>query len=372
MLANHLYVHVPFCSRRCVYCDFSIAVRPRVPVDDYLLGLEREWERHRSSVFELETLYLGGGTPSKLGGEGVARLVGQIGARSNVRLQPDAEVTLEANPEDVTPEAARAWVTAGITRLSLGVQSFDDRVLAAMHRTHDAVTARRAIAVARDAGLTNFSVDMIFALPWADSRSWAREIESVLELGAPHVSIYGLTVEPRTPLGRWVAAGTIAESPEETFEHDFLAARRALTGAGYEHYEVSNYGKPGMHSRHNWAYWRRRPYGGLGPSAHEFDGVARRWNAGAYAEWIALNRRGEDPLAGREELGDEQVAAESVYLALRTSAGLPVDPADQERIATWVGAGWAEVRGSVAYLTGEGWLRLDSLAADLTLLRSRY
>ena len=372
MLANHLYVHVPFCSRRCVYCDFSIAVRPRVPVDEYLLGLKREWERHRSSVFELETLYLGGGTPSKLGGAGVARLLGQVKERANVRLRPHAEVTLEANPEDVTPEAARAWKEAGVTRLSLGVQSFDDEVLAAMHRTHDAATARRAIAVARDAGLVNLSVDLIFALPWADSRSWERELDQVIEIGVPHVSVYGLTVEPRTPLGRWVAAGTITESPEETFERDFLAARRALTGAGYEHYEVSNYGKPGMHSRHNWAYWRRRPYGGLGPSAHEFDGAARRWNMAAYAAWLASGARGEDPVAGGEDLTDEQVAAESVYLGLRTNAGLPVGQVERDRIDSWIGAGWAKVRDSVAYLTGEGWLRLDSLAADLTLLRSRY
>ena len=371
MQANHLYVHVPFCARRCVYCDFSIAVRSRVPVDDYLGALEHELTRHADSNFDLETLYFGGGTPSKLGGEGVVRLLDILRKRDNLRLRDDAEVTLEANPEDVTPTAVRAWRTAGVNRLSLGVQSFDDSVLAEMHRTHDAATAKRAIAVARDEGLSNVSVDLIFALPWSGDRRWIRELEAVLELDLPHVSVYGLTVEPRTPLGRWVAAGKVRESPEDTFERDFLEARRELIGASYEHYEVSNYGKAGAQSRHNWAYWRRRAYGGVGPSAHEFDGRSRRWNVDAYADWATRVGRDEDPLSGAEELSHEQRVAEEVYLALRTNAGLRLEAPEHESIAAWVSAKWAEVRDSTLYLTGEGWLRLDALATRLTMLRSR-
>ena len=208
--ANHLYVHVPFCARRCVYCDFSIAVRSLVPVDEYLVALGREWStRHRESEFELETLYFGGGTPSKLGGEGVSRLLDQM--RRHVTLREDAEITLEANPEDVSAEAVRAWQRSGINRVSLGVQSFDDAVLAWMHRTHDAKTARQAVEVLREGGMDNLSVDLIFAVPASIDRSWERDLETALEFDLPHLSVYGLTVEPRTPLGRWVARKDVSE-----------------------------------------------------------------------------------------------------------------------------------------------------------------
>jgi oxygen-independent coproporphyrinogen-3 oxidase len=369
--AAHLYVHVPFCARRCVYCDFSIAVRPRVPVDEYLEALEREWKaRHDESELELDTLYLGGGTPSKLG-EGIARLLDLV--RRNATLRDGAEVTLEVNPEDVSPDAVRAWRLAGVNRVSLGVQSFDDAVLSWMHRTHDAEAARSSVKVLREHGIDNLSVDLIFAAPASLPRSWAKDLETALELQLPHLSIYGLTVEPHTPLGRSVARKVVTEAPEEAFEREYLEADTALTAAGFDHYEVSNYGLPNRHSRHNWAYWRRVPYAGLGPSAHEFDGRRRRWNTEAYAHWMARLSRSEDPLGGAEELGIEQESAEEVYLSLRTSAGLMVSPKEREYADRWMEAGWATVgNDSMLRLSGAGWLRLDSIAADLTLLRSRY
>jgi oxygen-independent coproporphyrinogen-3 oxidase len=369
--AQHLYVHVPFCARRCVYCDFSIAVRSRAPVDEYVRALDREWlTRHRESEFDLATLYFGGGTPSKLGAEGVSRLLDLI--RRRARLRDEAEITLEANPEDVSAGSARSWRDAGINRVSLGVQSFDDRVLAWMHRTHDAKTARRAVEVLREEGIDNLSIDLIFATPPTVTREWERDLENALGLELPHVSVYGLTVEAHTPLGRWVARRDVSEAAEETFESEYLLAHDRLTAAGFEHYEVSNYGKPERHSRHNWAYWNRQAYGGIGPSAHEFDGAGRQWNASAYVDWVARVTRGEDPREGREELGQEQRVAEEVYLNLRTSAGTAISPAEREHIARLLEAGWAAVANdSTLRLTGAGWLRLDSIANTLTLLRSR-
>jgi len=371
--AEHLYVHVPFCARRCVYCDFSIAVRTRVPVHEYLQALEREWTaRHRESAFDLSTVYLGGGTPSKLGGDGVSRLLDLV--RRCAKLQNHAEITLEANPEDVSAESVQAWRNAGVNRVSLGVQSFDDAVLTWMHRTHNAKTAHTAVQVLREEGLDNLSIDLIFATPSSVPRSWERDIDSALRLELPHLSVYGLTVEEHTPLGRWVARKDLAEAPEEAFEDEYIQAHQKLTSAGLEHYEVSNYGLPGRHSRHNWAYWDRKPYAGIGPSAHEFDGQVRRWNTAPYADWVARASRREDPVQGSEELAGEQSLAEQVYLNLRTSRGVTLlSEAERGHAAQWIDVGWATMDGGARLrLTGAGWLRLDSLAGALTLLRSRY
>lgn len=372
MRADHLYVHVPFCARRCVYCDFSIAVRSRVPVREFAAGIDREWQlRHQQSEFKLETLYFGGGTPSKLGGDGVARLLDVV--RRHAEVREDAEVTLEANPEDVSLESARAWRRAGINRVSLGVQSFDDVVLAWMHRSHDAATALRAVQVLLEASYDNISIDLIFAAPSQLARSWERDVATAAALGIPHVSVYGLTVEPHTPLGRWVARSDVEEAPEDRFEREYLLAHRMLTDAGLQHYEVSNYGSPGRESRHNWSYWKRRPYGGLGPSAHEFDGRVRCWNVAALSEWESQVARGSSPAAGSEVLTHEQEIAEEVYLNLRTMAGTPLSLEERVHIAPWIEAGWATTDDdSILRLTAVGWLRLDALAADLTLFRSRY
>lgn len=370
--ARHLYIHVPFCARRCVYCDFSIAVRARIPAREFVAAVAREWRtRFADAPFGLETVYFGGGTPSKLGAEGVAELMDVV--RLHASVASAAEVTLEANPEDVTAESARGWRDVGINRVSLGVQSFDDHVLAWMHRTHDAHGARRAIERLRDAGIENISIDLIFAVPGNLERAFDSDLATAIALELPHVSVYGLTVEPRTPLGRWVARKDISESPEDVFEREFLGGHDALTAAGLEHYEVSNYGRPGMHSRHNWAYWRREPYIGLGPSAHEFDGARRRWNTAPYVAWLDLVSRGSDPVAGTEKLSDTDARSEDIYLSLRTRTGLVLTESEQEHVAPWIEAGWAILDQTSRFrLTELGWLRLDALANDLTLLRSRY
>jgi oxygen-independent coproporphyrinogen-3 oxidase len=368
-----VYVHVPFCARRCAYCDFSIAVRKTVPVDEYIGGLERELDiRFRAAAsWVIDTLYFGGGTPSRLGAEGVRRAI--VAIRNYAALASDAEVTLEANPEDVTPEAAAVWRDAGVNRLSIGSQSFDDEVLRWMHRTHDASAIGRAFESARGAGIENISLDLIFALPASIERSWESDVAKALALEPSHVSLYGLTVEPHTPLGRWRSRGELDEAPEERYEREFLHAHDAMAAAGLEHYEVSNFGRPGLRSRHNSAYWSGAPYAGVGPSAHEFDGVARRWNRSAYVDWLRALGSNRDPIDQSETLTDENKIAEGAYLGLRTLGGLQLSEAEIERARPWVEAGWARlVDGSRLQLTPLGWLRLDALAADLTLLRSRY
>lgn len=366
---RHLYVHVPFCARRCSYCDFSIAIRRTVPVDEYLDALARELVM-QSTPFELDTLYLGGGTPSSLGGLGIARLVDLVRARATIA--PDAEITIEANPDDVTPDAARAWHAAGVNRVSLGGQSFDPGVLEWMHRTHDADQVPRAVATLRDAGIDDISVDLIFALPAVLRRDWPRDVERALALDPTHISLYGLTIEPHTPLGRWHTRGKVTEADEEAYEREFLHAHAELTRAGYDHYEVSNFARPGRRARHNSAYWRGVPYAAVGPSAHRFDGANRSWNVAPYGEWRDRLVRGESPVAGAEALSEENRAAERVYLGLRTTDGLESSDAQRALARPWLDAGWAMLNGHrTLVLTPDGWLRLDALAASLTVAGSR-
>jgi oxygen-independent coproporphyrinogen-3 oxidase len=368
----HLYLHVPFCVRRCSYCDFAIAVRRIIPVDDYIDAIASELKTrfHGAQIEPLTTVYLGGGTPSKLGAEGIAKLLDRLREVPGLSTADGAEITMEANPEDVTPDAADEWSKAGINRLSLGVQSFHSVTLAWMHRTHDVDAAERAMSAARTAGIDNISMDLIFALPTDLERSWESDISKALSLRPDHLSLYGLTVEPHTPLGRWHARGQVAEAPEERYAAEFKFAHKSLSAAGFEHYEVSNFAKSGKTSRHNSSYWRRAPYIGVGPSAHSFDGTVRRWNEREFEPWRVKAAAGTDPLGGSEELTVENVLAEEVYLGLRTMNGLPVGPEDTQMIGDWEKNGWAVLRKDRVTLTAEGWLRLDSLATALTALRS--
>jgi len=359
---RHLYIHVPFCGRRCTYCDFSIAVRRTVPVRRYLDALAREIEL--TGAHPVETLYLGGGTPSRLGGEGIAAL-----AQLLALTRPLAEFTIEANPEDVTAESVRAWVRSGINRLSLGAQSFDDRVLAWMHRTHDAARIREAVRTARAGGIANLSLDLIFALPASLGRDWRRDLDLAAQLEPEHVSLYGLTVEPGTPLFRQVGRGDAVPADEERYEEEYLLAHERLGGAGYEFYEVSNAARAGREAVHNRAYWSLEPYVGLGPAAHSFDGVSRWWNEPTYVRWQERLEQGGSPVAGHEILNDHQRRLEQMYLALRTSTGLALPEPCPLKLASdvprWIGAGWAKEAGRRVRLTPLGWLRLDELVASI-------
>lgn len=367
--AHHLYVHVPFCARRCSYCDFAIAVRREVPVDDYLRCLRLELESVTEGVRQggqLDTLYFGGGTPSLIGPGGIQRLVDLVA--DFFSISPDAEITLEANPDDVSVESARRWRAAGINRLSLGLQSFDEAVLEWMHRTHTAAQGRDAVFAARGAGFENISVDLIFSLPTELARSWESDLETALDLEPSHVSLYGLTIEPATPLARWEERGTVRPAGDDSYADEFLLADRMATSRGFSHYEVSNFARPGMESRHNSAYWSGAAYLGVGPSAHSFDGATRAWNVAPYSEWTRRLIAGKNAIEGSEFLTAANRAAERTYLGLRTSGGVASSAAGVGKARKWSDAGWARIDRDVVRLTPEGWLRLDALAAGLTAL----
>ncbi len=338
-----------------------------MPVKEYLDALASELDSVRDSIGpSLTTLYFGGGTPSRLGAEGVAAMLGLV--RSRFALDDDAEVTLETNPEDVTRESISAWKTAGVNRLSLGIQSFDDNALKWMHRTHSADDSLRAIATAREGGISNLSVDLIFALPESLNRSWEDDLSKSIALEPDHISLYGLTVERGTPLGKWEASGKVEAASEDRYAEQFLQAHAAAESAGFEHYEVSNFGRPGRRSRHNSAYWSRVSYVGAGPSAHSFDGKARRWNVAPYAAWQSKLSTGESTIEGHETLTDENMRAERVYLGLRTIDGYSASDSELSLAREWNKQGWATIENDMIRLTPEGWLRMDSLSAGLTVL----
>jgi oxygen-independent coproporphyrinogen-3 oxidase len=362
----HVYLHVPFCARRCSYCDFAIAVRRETPTAAYLDAVLQEWARRRSHPAwadspRLDSIYFGGGTPSRLPGTAIAELVERLAAHRP--LAEGAELTMEANPDDVTPAAARAWRAAGINRLSLGVQSFDDQVLHWMHRTHNAAAVPAAVSAARAAGFNDISVDLIFGLPVELHRDWAADLERALALEPEHLSLYGLTTEPQTPLARWTARGLVRPADDGRYAAEYLAAHAALSAAGFEHYEVSNACRPGRRARHNSAYWARAPYLGLGPSAHSAAAGERWWNL---RDWTAYQRaisEGREWVAGREAPDAASARLEELYLGLRTLEGIALRHVPEPTATAWVASGWAERSGGRVRLTVEGWLRLDALVA---------
>ena len=376
----HLYLHVPFCQRRCSYCDFSIAVRKRIPAREYvdavlqelkLLGTNHPGRKPgETEEVGLDTLYLGGGTPSLLPPEAISALLTSLRDAFHVTSsRDDVEVTLEANPEDVTSENARRWQNAGVNRVSLGAQSFNDGVLKWMHRSHDSARIGAAVRSLRAAGFDNISLDLIFALPAELERDWVRDLDLACSLRPAHLSLYGLTVEERTPLARWISRGAAAVPDDERYAEEYLLAHMRLAACGYQFYEVSNACRDGFRSRHNSAYWSGRAYLGLGPAAHSFDGRVRRWNLAGWEAYRRAVAAGLPALEAEEVLTEEQRELERLYLALRTDRGLslaalyrPLPPST----AHWVEQGWAEIREQRLVCTAEGWLRLDALVHDLT------
>ena len=359
-----VYVHVPFCARRCSYCDFAIAVRRDTPSEAFATAVLREWDGRQDATGwdeapEVETVYFGGGTPSRLEPAALAAIL--HGIRSRRAVAADAEVTLEANPDDVTPDQARAWVRLGINRVSLGAQSFHGPTLSWMHRTHSAEQVAPAVEALRAAGIRNLSLDLIYGVPQSLGRDWRDDVRRALALGPEHLSFYALTVESGTPLGRWSERGEVAAAPDQRVAEEYLWASSCLADAGFVHYEVSNAARPGFRAVHNAGYWERRPFLGLGPSAHSGWGVERRWNIREWEAYRAAVSRGADPTAGQELLSENQVQLEQAYLGLRTDRGLEEGRVPGPERALWLASGWATVSHGRIRLTGEGWLRLDAL-----------
>jgi oxygen-independent coproporphyrinogen III oxidase len=371
----HVYLHVPFCTRRCSYCDFAIAVRREAPSEAYVEAVLKEWSLWQldpvweQQSAEVRTIYFGGGTPSKVSPAAIGRLLDRIAADRIVAA--DAEITLEANPEDVTNQSAAAWRSAGVNRVSLGVQSFEPAVLAWMHRTHVVEQVPRAVEALRRKGIADVSLDLIFGLPPALERNWLGDLSQALALEPEHLSLYGLTVEAHTPLGRWTGRGEVIPVADDRYAEEFLLTHTTLTAHGFEHYEVSNAARPGHRARHNSAYWQRAPFIGLGPAAHSGFGNERRWNVRDWAAYQRLIAAGKSPHEGREVLDTAAVDLEELYLGLRTSEGLPLNRVTQGDSEAWQAAGWARVNGGRLRLTPEGWLRLDALVGSATSHESR-
>ena len=366
-----LYVHVPFCVRRCSYCDFAVQAMAHAPVEEWLqavtvemrlLAEDRGWAR----PLALDTVYLGGGTPSLLGPDAMGRLREALAPWAG--WDDAAEWTCEANPESFTPELARGWREAGVNRLSLGAQTFHEPALRWMGRLHGPEGPARALDAARGAGFDNVSVDLIFGLPQRLGRDWGGDLFQALSLEPEHVSLYGLTAEAGAPLGRWVREGRETLADEDRYADEYLLAHRTLRAAGFEHYEVSNFGLPGRRSRHNGAYWTGVPYAALGPGAHGYYPPLRRWNVRGWDDYRARLAAGESPAGGEEVVDAETGALERAWLRLRTDAGWPLSGAGGEtrRLADrWLGQGWAREGEQHLRLTAEGWLLLDRLAVDL-------
>ncbi|NNG17171.1 MAG: radical SAM family heme chaperone HemW [Gemmatimonadales bacterium] len=362
----HVYIHVPFCARRCSYCDFAIAVRRTTPSDAFVRAVLDEWASWQDHPVWVDTppiatVYFGGGTPSRLNGEALGAILRRI--RSDRVLGQDAEVTLEANPEDVSAAAVEAWQAIGINRISLGAQSFDPAVLTWMHRTHTHEQTGDAVRALRRAGFGNLSLDLIFGAPRHLGRDWSRDLEEALALEPTHVSLYGLTVEDRTPLSRWIVQGRCRAPDDDRAAEEYLRAHDRLEARGFEHYEVSNASLPGYRARHNSAYWDGADYLGLGPSAHSYVGDERRWNV---REWVAYERTvrgGGSVVAGRERVNGSRQRLERLYLGLRTNRGVRAGLLPASLIERWRGSGWAIERDGRVCLTSEGWLRLDALIA---------
>jgi oxygen-independent coproporphyrinogen-3 oxidase len=338
-----VYVHVPFCLHRCHYCDFVTYTGMEGLRRPYAAALLDEAELAVAALAglgplpEVTSVFVGGGTPTLLAGADLAAVMARL--RALLPVAPGAEVTVEANPETVSAEVADGLVAAGVTRVSMGAQSFDPGVLAALGRTHGPDTVPAAVGRLRRAGVGELSLDLIYGGPGEDQRSWAATVATALDLAPGHLSAYALTIEPATRFGRMVAAGELAEPDDDELADRYEHACAVLAGRSFGHYEVSNWALgsgliPGRASRHNLTYWRRGRYLGLGAGAHEFTGDERRWNLAGVPAYLAAVRAGRRPTAGAERLDPEQARFETLALRLRTAdglgraeaAGLGVDP----------------------------------------------
>jgi oxygen-independent coproporphyrinogen-3 oxidase len=340
---RHLYVHVPFCKHKCGYCDFNAYAGMDRLMPDYVDALERELmrARERFPFQQLETVYLGGGTPSLLSADLMARLLAFI--RGTFDVAPDAEVTLEANPASTDEARIEAWMKGGVNRLSLGVQGFDPRALAVLERKTDAAQATRAFRLARTMGMVNISIDLIYAVPYQSRETWLETLRRAIALGPDHISTYCLSFEEGTLLFRRRESGRLPEVDPDLQWDQLDAACVELEAAGFRRYEVSNWSRSGLESRHNHAYWRCRPVYGAGAGAHSYatDGETawRWWNVARPREYIAS---APSPKADGEELPAHKAAAESLMLGLRTVEGMAPPAGFDDELAQLQRAGLIE------------------------------
>ncbi len=352
-----VYVHIPFCASRCDYCDFATWTDRAHLVDAYVAAMLDDLEQRRAAGFPPATsVFFGGGTPSLLPASDLARVLDAIDRT------PGAEITVECNPDSADATKLQTYRTAGVNRLSFGVQSFSPHVLRALNRTHDPRSVVRAIEDARAAGFTRLSVDLIYGTPGETIDDWRRTLERALALGLDHISAYALTVEPGTPLGRDVASGTAPAPDDDDQAEKYLIADRVLSDAGLQWYEISNWARPGEECRHNECYWTEGSYLAIGCAAHGHTDGIRWWNVRTPERYIERIAAHASPEAGREVLDPETRRDEAFALALRTRHGAVPPAAATAEVEQLVMEGYLCPTADRVVLTDRGRL----LANDIT------
>jgi len=318
-----LYIHVPFCRKKCAYCDFVSYPYAPEAAEQYLGALEGEirlWSEKLGTELTIKTVYVGGGTPTSLPPGMLGRLLAL--PRAHFFILPGAEVTVEANPGTLAEESLAVLRDAGVNRLSIGVQATEDRLLRILKRGHTVAEAYQVFAAARAAGFTNINLDLIFGIPGQDYAAWEKTLAEAVALGPEHISAYSLELYPETPLGRATAAGTVTVCSEEAVREMYLGAIDFLTAFGYVHYEISNFARPGKESRHNRLYWEGEPYLGLGPGAHSYLNGCRWANVTGLAEYCGAVAGKRLPVAETVHLTPAEEMAEAMFLGLRLIAGV--------------------------------------------------
>lgn len=369
-----IYFHIPFCKQACHYCDFHFSTSLKYR-EEMLAAMEKEISLQTGYLDDkrIESIYFGGGTPSLLEADDISRLIDTVAFHFDIL--PDAEITLEANPDDLDGRKVTAMQHTPINRFSIGIQSFFEEDLRWMNRAHSAVEASKAIQRVQDSGYNNITADLIYGYPLLTNRKWHQNIDRLLDFGIPHVSAYGMTVEPQTALAAFIRKGKQSPINEEQSAIQFELLMERLIAAGYEQYEISNFAKPGKYAHHNSNYWKGVPYLGIGPSAHSFDGNTRQWNVRNNARYIQSIQTGIVPYE-REELSMRDRLNEYIMTALRTVWGLDLDDVKRCFGATYsevlrlelqpfVSRGEVVLIGQIATLTRSGKLLADRIASEL-------
>ncbi|AHM61642.1 hypothetical protein D770_16940 [Flammeovirgaceae bacterium 311] len=372
-----IYLHIPFCRQACFYCDFHFSTNLK-PKQALLQALHQEasMQQHYLSGELVETVYFGGGTPSLLEAEETGSLLQHLQQLFNIK--EGAEITLEANPDDLTQEKLQALRQLGVNRLSIGIQTFSQPVLQGLNRAHTAAQAHACVPLARAAGFNNISIDLMYGLPGQTEEIWQQDLALALALRPEHISAYCLTIEPKTAFGKWTERGQLHPPGEEVGEQQYLMLTQALLQAGYEHYEVSNFSLPGYHSRHNTAYWLQKKYLGLGPGAHSYNLDSRQYNIRNNALYIKKLQVGELAQEG-EILKREDHINEYLMTGLRTSWGIDLQylkdqwqhdlqHQNQGYLQEMQARGQARVENNRLFLTEEGRLLADEITARLFIV----
>ena len=373
MTAAGLYVHIPFCSSRCSYCDFATGLFESELAERYVRALVREIDSSPRTGQRVDTIYFGGGTPSLLAPAQLELILSSLSERFDV--DDAAEITLEINPGSAMPERLREFRRSGINRASFGAQTFDDAELAKLGRSHNAADALRTFADLRDAGFTNVSFDLIAGLPGQTLEGWQRNVEQALELEPEHLSFYLLEVHSGTPLAEHIKRGLQPVPDDDLAGVMYRSMLEQASAAGYEHYEISNLCTPNFESQHNLKYWTGEPYYGFGCSSHSYDAGSCRWsNQRDVRKYVEMVERGETPIVEEQQLTKDEVRAEALFLGMRLMRGIDarwyresfgVDLRDEhgEDLDRFCKAGLLEFDGDLIRLTRTGALLSNEVFA---------